>query len=346
MYFIYWSVESYVMNAQRGVLLLLIAALSYLSFQLVQPYFPYLIGAVLLAYIFSPIQAKLETRISPTAAAALLVVGATVALLFPLAVLLTAVAGDAIRFAQAFAADDITGQIGPAEAWLAEQFNQDVNIVAEVATRIEGLAGVVLGTAPDIIGILANATIGLGLAVFVLFYLLRDGDQLMVWIRSATPLPESVQTKLYTRVDDMTRAVLLGHVLVAVIQGAIAGLGLLVVGISNILLWTSVMVLLALLPFIGTFLVWGPASIYLLSTGDLLGGGFLLVYGTIIVGISDEYLRPVIVDRYAEVSPAIIVIGVIGGLSAFGVMGLFIGPVIVGALKAAIEVFDEQYEQL
>jgi len=193
---------------------------------------------------------------------------------------------------------------------------------------------------------LTNATIGLGLAVFVLFYLLRDGEKLMAWIRNATPLPGDVQTKLYDRVDDMTRAVLLGHVLVAIIQGAIAGLGLVVVGIPNVLLWTGVMILLALLPFIGTFFVWGPAGIYLLSAGETVGGVFLLAYGTVIVGISDEYLRPVIVDRYAEVSPAIIVIGVIGGLSAFGVMGLFIGPIIVGALKAAIEVFDEQYDQL
>ena len=334
------------MNAQRGVLLLLIAVLAYLSFQLVQPYLPFVIGAVLLAYVLSPLQTKLETKTGSTAAAALLVVGATVALLFPLAVLVLAIAGDAIRFAQEFTAGDVTAVIEPIEARLEEQFSQEVDIAAEIGTRLESLAELVVGTAPDVIGMLTNATIGLGLAVFVLFYVLRDGDELMAWIRNATPLPADVQTKLYDRVDDMTRAVLLGHVLVAVIQGAIAGLGLLVVGLPNVLLWTGVMILLALLPFIGTFLVWGPASIYLLSTGDTVGGVFLLVYGTVVVGISDEYLRPVIVDRYAEVSPAIIVIGVIGGLSAFGVMGLFIGPIIVGALKAAIEVFDEQYEQL
>ena len=334
------------MNAQRGVLLLLIAVLAYLSFQLVQPYLPFVIGAVLLAYVLSPLQTKLETKTGSTAAAALLVVGATVALLFPLAVLVLAIAGDAIRFAQEFTAGDVTAVIEPIEARLEEQFGQEVDIAAEIGTRLESLAELVVGTAPDVIGMLTNATIGLGLAVFVLFYVLRDGDELMAWIRNATPLPADVQTKLYDRVDDMTRAVLLGHVLVAVIQGAIAGLGLLVVGLPNVLLWTGVMILLALLPFIGTFLVWGPASIYLLSTGDTVGGVFLLVYGTVVVGISDEYLRPVIVDRYAEVSPAIIVIGVIGGLSAFGVMGLFIGPIIVGALKAAIEVFDEQYEQL
>jgi len=334
------------MNAQRGVLLLLIAILSYLSFQLVQPYLPFVIGAVLLAYVLAPLQTKLEAETGSTAAAALLVVGATVALLVPFAVLVLAIAGDAIRFAQEFTAGDVAEMIEPAEAWLAEQFGQEVDLASEIATRLEGLAELVVGTAPDVIGMLTNATIGLGLAVFVLFYVLRDGDRLMAWIQSATPLPDPVQTKLYGRVDDVTRAVLLGHVLVAIIQGAIAGIGLFVVGLPNVLLWTGVMILLALLPFIGTFLVWGPAGIYLLSIGSTVSGLFLLVYGTVIVGISDEYLRPVIVDRYAEISPAIIVIGVIGGLSAFGVMGLFIGPIIVGALKAAIEVFDEQYDQL
>ena len=334
------------MNAQRGVLLVVIAALSYLSFQLVQPYLPFVIGAFLLAYVLSPVQTKLEAETGSTAAAALLVVAATVALLLPFTVLIIVIAGEAVQFAREFSAADVTEIIEPAETWLAEQFDQEIDLANEIAIRLEGLAEMVLGTAPDIIGMLTNAVVGLGLAVFVLFYLLRDGNKLVAWTKSATPLPESVQETLYHRVDDVTRAVLLGHVLVAIIQGAIAGLGLAVVGIPNVLLWTGVMILLALLPFIGTFLVWGPAGVYLLWTGDVVGGLFLLAYGTVIVGISDEYLRPVIVDRYAEVSPAIIVIGVIGGLSAFGVMGLFIGPIIVGALKAAVEVFDEQYHRL
>ncbi len=334
------------MNAQRGVLLLLIAALAYLSFQLVQPYLPFVIGALLLAYVLSPLQTRLETKTGSTVASALLVVFATIALLIPFVALIIAIAGDAVQLARELAADDIAAQIDPIEEAIAEQFGQDIDLTAEVATRLEGFAEMVLGTAPDLIAMLTTMLVGLGLAVFILFYLLRDGDRLVSWLQAVTPLPDAVQQKLYARVDDITRAVLLGHVLVAIIQGGIAGIGLLVVGISNVLLWTGMMILLALLPFIGTFLVWGPAAVWLLATGDTIGGAFLLVYGTVIVGVSDEYLRPVIVDRYAEVSPAIIVVGVIGGLSAFGVMGLFIGPIIVGALKAAIEVFDEQYDSL
>lgn len=334
------------MNAQRGVLLGLIAALSVLSFQLVQPYLSFIIGALLLAYVLSPLQRRLETRVRSTTAAAILVTVATLAVLLPFIALIITVAGEAITIAQNLAAGDILGQLEAPEAWLNAQLTGEVDLASEIATRLEGLAETVLGTAPDLVASLTHLSIGLGLAVFLLFYLLRDGDRLVGWLQAMTPLPQSVQTKLYDRVDDMTRAVLLGHVLVAIIQGSIAGIGLLVVGFSNVLFWTVLMILLSLLPFIGTFLIWGPAAVYLLSTGQMLSGSFLFIYGTIVVGVSDEYLRPVIVDRYAEISPAVIVVGVIGGLSAFGVMGLFIGPIIVGALKATIEVFDEQYDQL
>jgi len=334
------------MNAQRGVLLLLIAALLFLSFRLVEPYLSFVIGAVLLAYVLAPLQTRLEARVRSTTAAALLVVAATVALLLPFVVLSISVAGEAVAIARDIAGDEVAAQLRAPEAWLNQRLARNVDLSSEIATRLEGLAEAVLGTAPDLVASLTHLTIGLGLSVFLLFYLLRDGDRLVDWLQTITPLPQSVQSTLYDRLDSMTRAVLLGHVLVAIIQGGIAGLGLVAVGLSNVLFWTVMMILLALLPFIGAFLVWGPAAVWLCSTGQPLAAGFLFVYGTVVVGVSDEYLRPVIVDRYANISPAVIVIGVLGGLSAFGVMGLFIGPIIVGALKASLEVFDEQYDRI
>ena len=334
------------MNAQRGVLLAVIASLLILSFQLVQPYLSFIIGALLLAYVLAPLQTRLESRLEPTTAAGLLVAVSTLALLVPFTLLVITVAGEAVTIARTLAADDPLAQLAAPESWLDARFAGEIDLTAELGSRLEGVAETVLGTAPDLVAALTHISVGLGLSAFLLFYLLRDGDRLVEWLRQMTPLPEPVQRRLYARVDSMTRAVLLGHVLVAVIQGSIAGVGLLAVGIPNVLFWTVVMILLALLPFIGTFLVWGPAALYLLSTGDLLAGGLLIGYGTVVVGVSDEYLRPVIVDRYADISPAVIVVGVIGGLSAFGVMGLFVGPIIVGALKATIEVFDEEYDQL
>lgn len=332
------------MNAQRGVLLLLIAVLLFLTFQLVEPYLSFVIGALLLAYVLTPLQRRLETRVRSTTAAALLVVVATLALLVPFVALIVTVAGEAVTIARDLTGNDVAARLQAPETWLEDRFGRDIDLASEIAARLEGLAETVVGTAPDLVASLTHITIGLGLSVFLLFYLLRDGDRLVGWLQTITPLPQPMQATLYDRIDNMTRAVLLGHVLVAIIQGGIAGLGLVAVGISNALFWTVLMVLLALLPFVGAFLVWGPAAVWLASTGRLSAAALLFVYGTIVVGVSDEYLRPVIVDRYANISPAVIVIGVLGGLSAFGVMGLFIGPIIIGALKAVLEVFDEAYE--
>jgi predicted PurR-regulated permease PerM len=100
------------------------------------------------------------------------------------------------------------------------------------------------------------------------------------------------------------------------------------------------------LPVVGSFLVWGPAAVYLFVNGQAALAGGLFLWGAIVVGVSDDYLRPIVVDRYARINPSVIIIGVLGGIYAIGFMGLFVGPIIVGALKASLEVFDEQYDRL
>ncbi len=90
----------------------------------------------------------------------------------------------------------------------------------------------------------------------------------------------------------------------------------------------------------------GPAVLYLFATGEPLLAVALAVYSAIVVGVADDYLRPIVVDRYADLSPAIIILGVLGGIYAFGIMGLFFGPVVIGALIATIDVIDEHYWRL
>jgi len=141
-------------------------------------------------------------------------------------------------------------------------------------------------------------------------------------------------------------AVIAGHVFVAAIQGGVAGIGLFVTGIPNALFWTVVMMVLALLPVVGAPLVWGPAALYLLGQGDTAAAVGLAVYGTFVVGITDDYLRPVVVDRRANLNPAVILFGIVGGVYVMGAMGIFFGPVVLGALKATIDVFDERYDEL
>jgi predicted PurR-regulated permease PerM len=311
---------------------------------MVLPFLQYFLIAGLLAFVLTPLHHRLKPRIGKAGSSVALIVGTLVALIIPFIVVIASVAGDAARLAQDANVEAIG--VDQIETLIQEYTGQQIDLVGQAQDAAQTGAEALAGSAAEIFGAITHVLIGIGLTLFVLFFLLKDGDGLYVWIRNITPLPEDVQDDLYSSLYDITWAVLLGHVLVAFVQGAVAGIGLFVTGIPNAFFWTFIMIVLALLPAIGAALVWAPASAYLFFTGEPIAGVALFVYGAIVVSVTDEFLRPVIVDRRAEISPAIIIVGVIGGLYLIGFMGLFIGPVIVAALKVVLEEFDEHYESL
>jgi predicted PurR-regulated permease PerM len=188
------------------------------------------------------------------------------------------------------------------------------------------------------VGTLAHVLIGLGLTLFLVSYFLKDGDRFLQWLRNVLPMSAAAVEDLSTVLDQMTWAVLAGHIFVAILQGVLAGLGLLATDLPHPVFWSVVMIVRSLLPIIDSFLIWGPAVLWLLVSGEPLGAAGLAGYGTIVVGISDDYLRPIDVDRDAEISLAVCILGVLGGISAIGFMGLFVGPIVSGALRAALDV--------
>jgi predicted PurR-regulated permease PerM len=182
--------------------------------------------------------------------------------------------------------------------------------------------------------------------VFLMYYFLTDGGKLVSFIRDTAPLPEDIQQQLYEEVNMTTWAVIKGHVLVAVVQGLLAGLGLALTGVPNYIFWTSVMIILAFIPIIGTFMVWGPAAAYLFLIDEPLMAVLLALYGLTVVALSDNFLRPFAVDRGTNLHPAVILIGVIGGVYLFGASGLFLGPIMLGIFKSVLLVFKNSYKDL
>jgi predicted PurR-regulated permease PerM len=191
----------------------------------------------------------------------------------------------------------------------------------------------------------SHLTVGLIVTLFLCYYFLKDGRAFNRWLRDTVPVPEHVQAELQEEFRQIIKAMVAVHGLIAVVQGFIAGIGLVVVGIPNVVFWTTVMIILALVPIIGSFLVWGPAAVYLIATGDPVAGGFLLVYGTIVVGLTDDYLRPIVAHQYTRLNPAIIVLGIVGGISVLGFPGLFFGPIVLGSLRATLDVYRREHLQ-
>ncbi|WP_136716307.1 AI-2E family transporter [Halorientalis salina] len=328
------------MDTSRGFLVALALVLLALSIAFVLPYLQFFLLAVLLAYVLGPVQRRLQPRIGEQVAAVLLVLGTTVVVLVPLFVVGRVVVSEGLSIVRQVRRGEIT--LTRAEDQIRQLTGVEVDLGGTLRTVVRDGGTDAFGGLLGAFGVVTHLLLGSGITVFLLYYFLKDGPAFMGWLRRTIPLQDRVQDELYAEIDAIMWAVLAGHVLIAVIQGGLAGLGLAVVGIPNALFWTAVMVVLSLLPLVGSFLVWGPAVLFLGLSEQPVPALFLLVWGTIVVGVSDDYLRPIVVDRYAQVSPAVIVLGLIGGISVIGLMGIFFGPVVIGTLRATLDVFRRE----
>lgn len=333
------------MNERKSFLVIMIAVLAAIAFLMIKPLLGYLIGAAILAFIFKPIQRRLERFIPGKIAAILVVLFGLALIVVPSTYALLAVFEDAQDIDTDFEEADFV-DISEIEAWVLQISGQEVDLEQNFQDAISRFVSATLGGFSQFLGFVTEVTIGLSVMVFLMYYLLIDGNRLIEWTKGVTPLPRDIQDELYEDVETTTWAVIKGHVLVAIVQGLLAGLGLMLTGVPNYAFWTFVMVILAFIPIIGTFIVWGPASAYLFLVGQPLAGLALALYGFTVVSFSDNFLRPFAVDRGANLHPATILIGVIGGVYLFNAAGLFIGPIILGVLKSVLLVFKNSYKDL
>jgi predicted PurR-regulated permease PerM len=329
----------------RLLLAVIVLVLLWLTRALVEPFLQFFLLAVLLAYPLQPIQRRLASLTTPVVSAITLVTATTLVIVLPSLLILQRIVGEASSLVERAREGDVPTAFDQVERRIEDVIERDIDLAEILQSAVQEANVSAVDSALSLFGTVSHLLVGLGLTVFLLYYFIKDGERFNRWLHATVPLPEHVQRELHAAFDDVMWAVLVSHVFIAVVQGFVAGIGLAIVGVPNPILWTVVMIVLAILPIIGSFLVWGPAVVYLVSLDQVLAGVFLLVYGTIIVGLTDDYLRPIVIDQYTQtaLNPAIILVGVLGGVFVFGVMGIFFGPIIVGALKAALDVYREEY---
>ena len=177
--------------------------------------------------------------------------------------------------------------------------------------------------------------------LYVLYFLLRDGDDLMRRMKVAIPLAREHQDALIAKFGVVVRASVKGNVVVAILQGALGGLIFWILGVQAPLLWGVVMAILSLLPAVGTALVWGPVAIYFLATGAVVKGLVLLAYGILVIGLVDNVVRPILVGKDTKIPDWVILVTTLGGMAIFGVNGFLIGPLIAALFIACWDIFTE-----
>ena len=176
--------------------------------------------------------------------------------------------------------------------------------------------------------------------LYLLFFLLRDEDALAKRIKSAIPLRPEQLNALLLKFTVVIRATVKGDLLVALLQGALGGLIFWFLGITASLLWAVLMAFLSLLPAIGAGLVWAPVAIYHLATGSVWQGVVLIAYGALVIGLVDNFLRPILVGKDTKMPDYVVLISTLGGIEAFGLNGFVIGPVIAAKFIAGRDIFS------
>jgi predicted PurR-regulated permease PerM len=175
--------------------------------------------------------------------------------------------------------------------------------------------------------------------LFALFYLLKDGSKFKDSLVVLSPLADNHDEKIFSKIKQAIRSVVVGSLVVSFIQGVLMGLGFFIFGVPNPALWGSFAVVSALIPGIGTSLVLIPGVIYLFFASTSLHAFGLLIWGMIAVGLIDNYLGPLLVNRGVHIHPFLILLSVMGGLVFFGPIGFIAGPLIVALLFALLEIY-------
>lgn len=187
---------------------------------------------------------------------------------------------------------------------------------------------------------LAQVFVTILLSLFGLYYLLKDGEKLESRLIALMPLSRKYSQMIWERLEVMINSVIKGRLLIAVLQGMLAGIGFGIFGVPNPAFWGSVTMFAALVPTVGTSLVIVPAVVYLFLAGGPAAGFGLLIWGTLVVGLIDNFLAPQLIERGTRIHPFLILLSVLGGISLLGPIGFLAGPLVLSILFAILDIYS------
>ena len=342
-----------VKSVDRVFFFLLLVGVTLAFYGLIANFVKPLFWALVLALLFQPLQRFLLRAIPnrPSLDALITMVTIVFAVLIPLFLVAMAVAREAAGIAQ----DLEQGNIHPTDAlsWIRDRLPLLTELLNRFGVELEqvqeGLSAAAVASGQWVAAnalVIGQNALGFFLQLFVMLYLLfffiRDGVAILQRVRQALPLDDTLSFHLGGRFATVAKATLKGTFFIGAIQGFLGGVTFWALDLRAPILWGVVMGLLALVPAIGPPLVWFPAAMILIATGAWIKGVILIVLGTVLIGLMDNLLRPVLVGRDAGLPDYIILLSTLGGISMFGISGVVIGPIIAALFFSVWHSFETQ----
>jgi predicted PurR-regulated permease PerM len=318
---------------QRPLFYALVLFAVYLAYLVLGPFLGALAWAAVFAILFHRVHLRLAARLGPSWGALVTTVLAGIVIVVPAALLVSALLRElpqATAYLQEMSRS-VPRQLEELWTWIRDR---SPVVLPQDPTELvtEGVRRAVTFLAPRAGAILADAfaTLGaLGAMLFALFFMLRDGDAMSRTLRTLLPLPEDESARLLRGTRDLVVASVGAGLLVAAAQGVIGGVAFWALGLGAPVLWGVAIGFCSLIPVVGSALVWLPAAVWLLVSGEISRGVIMLLVGVLGIGLVDNILRPLVLSGRTAVSGLVVFFGLLGGVAAFGFIGLVVGPIIL-----------------
>lgn len=339
-------------HLQRSTFLVLFALAAYAFWRTLEPiWVPVLLGLVIAVGVY-PLYEKLLRRWGgkhPGIPAALLTAAVMIFALAVIAFLVLVVGHRVLEVAQEMAGryqnKGAAGLLGRDLGNLLSRVGLEPrNLEQRLGNTLREIATWAGGAATSIVAGLFSAIFIFIFTALTSYYLLREGADGTEWLVEIVPLPNGQVSQIVRDVRDVTRAMLVSTGLMTLYQGVTAGIGYWIFGVDSPIVWAALTGVASILPALGTALVWAPISIILLATGHVAQGiGVLAWSGLVVVFVADYILRPKLVGNRVRMNDLLVFVAIFGGIEAFGVLGLVLGPIAVAVLLSLLRIYQKDY---
>ncbi len=343
-------------TVSKAFLLLLVTVITLTFLSMIKAF----IMAVLLAGIFSALVQPVYRRFTRwfggrrSVASIVTLLMIVLVIIIPLGFLLGLVTAEAIKVGESVAPWVENKINNPDEVivWLQglPYYDKIAPYQDDILTRAGQMVGVL---SKFLINSLSNVTTGtvhflfmLMVMLYSMYFFLMDGGKLIDLILYYLPLEDDEERRLLDKFSSVTRATLKGTAVIGILQGGLAGLAFAVVGIPSAVFWGTLMVVLSVIPGIGTGLIWVPAAVILIAGGGLAKGIGLAVFCGLVVGSIDNVVRPRLVGKDTQMPDLLILLGTMGGIMMFGVLGLILGPIVAALFVAIWEMYGVVFKDV
>jgi predicted PurR-regulated permease PerM len=345
------------------LLILLVIAL-YFGYLIFQPYIAVILMAAIFSLLFHPVYSWIEKALlskgvkgSASIAAFITVLSFVLIIVIPLINFVALLVKESIEsypaLEAAFRSDSINTALDQALAGFQSIKDRlpfldtaTFDLKAILLDVSNGFINFIVKNANVVIAGTTNFFVSLFFMLITMYYLLKDGHEFTARIMHLTPLPNKYDKKLFNKFKDVSKSTILSSVITAIIQGVLGGIAFAIAGLPAVLFLTVATAIAALIPFVGTALVWVPIAIVLFFSGLVWQSIFIMIWGVAVIGLSDNLIRTKLIQSSSNIHPLLVFFSIFGGIALWGFLGIIFGPLVLAIILTMLHIYELEYDHI